>query len=265
MNRASHHAVPTTLFEQNYLHELSMAADFQRTVLPEIIKVDYLDIAIRYEPVELVSGDVYDFKLNRERELAIFIGDATGHGVAAALLTMMMHIAIDTLAPHLPTDISMRKLNGLIASRHTHRSVSGAFFRVTPDGMLTVTHAGHPSIIVLPHNGAAAVQFQQAGCPLGMFVEEPVCYLEERYQLQAGDKIFAYTDGLTEWCNGQRQAFGLVQLLSYLQTHREQDTQQLATTVYEHARQFVGNVKNSDDLTLLVAEYKPADPSDNKR
>ncbi|MFT5395222.1 MAG: serine phosphatase RsbU (regulator of sigma subunit), partial [Gammaproteobacteria bacterium] len=59
--------------EQSYQNDLMLAADFQRAVLPKIIDVDYLDIAITYEPFDSVSGDVYDFILNRERELAIFV------------------------------------------------------------------------------------------------------------------------------------------------------------------------------------------------
>ena len=68
--------------------ELCMAAEFQRAVLPGPVDLSYLNIAILYRPCAEVSGDVYDFQQNREGELAIFLGDATGHGIAAALLTM---------------------------------------------------------------------------------------------------------------------------------------------------------------------------------
>ena len=101
--------------EPSYQNDLLLAADFQRAVLPQIIDVDYLDVNLIYKPYDSVSGDVYDFILNRERELAIFVGDATGHGISAALMTMMVHIAIDSLKANLSTDESLRKLNRLIA------------------------------------------------------------------------------------------------------------------------------------------------------
>ncbi len=171
--------------ERDYQHELELAADFQQSVLPEIVDVDYLDIDLIYKPYDFVSGDVYDFILNRERELAIFLGDATGHGISAALMTMMVHIAIDSLTPNLTTDDSLRKLNQLISSRHTGRSVTGVLFRISPDGFMRVSHAGHPSLIIIPSENSELIAFKEAGCPLGLFEDEPVRYIEETYQLLA--------------------------------------------------------------------------------
>ncbi len=247
-------AVPTEIISLQ--NDLKLAADFQQTVLPEIIDVDYLDIALIYKPYDMVSGDVYDFILNRERELAIFIGDATGHGISAALMTMMVHIAIDSLTPNLSTDNSIRKLNQLIASRKTGRSVSSVLFRISPNGLMKVTHAGHPSIIVVPNNGSELISFKEAGCPLGLFIEEPVKYIEESYQLESGDKIITYTDGLTEWRNTAKESYGLDRLLSLINHNRSLDCDTLVDRIYNDAAQFSNQQRNSDDLTLLVSEYK---------
>lgn len=242
--------------EKTYLHDLKLAADFQKTVLPEIVKVDYLDIALLYKPYDTVSGDVYDFILNREKELAIFIGDATGHGISAALMTMMVHIAIDSLTPNLATDESIRKLNQLISSRNTGRSVTSTLFRITPDGLLSVTHAGHPSIIIVPADNAEIISFNEAGCPLGLFIEEPVKYVEEYYQLKHGDKIMAYTDGLTEWRNESKEAYGLERLLNRIRKNKTLDCSAILHDCYNHAESFSKQTQHSDDLTLLIAEYK---------
>lgn len=241
--------------EHAYQNDLMLAADFQRAVLPKIIDVDYLDIALMYKPYDSVSGDVYDFILNRERELAIFVGDATGHGISAALMTMMVHIAIDSLTPNLTTDESMRKLNRLIASRNTGRSVSGVLLRITPDGLMKVTHAGHPSIIVIPEDGADIFLFEEAGCALGSFVEEPVKYIEEYYQLKPGDKVLAYTDGLIEWRNKYKENYGKDRLLNFIQQHHTLDCHTLKREIYEDVMAFADNENISDDLTMLIAEY----------
>jgi len=242
--------------EKSYQHELKLAADFQQTVLPEIVDVDYLDIALIYKPYDAVSGDVYDFILNREKELAIFIGDATGHGISAALMTMMVHIAIDSLTPNLATDESIRKLNQLISSRNTGRSVTSVLFRIRPDGLMNVTHAGHPSLIVIPANKSEIVLFEKAGCPLGLFIEEPVKYVEENYQLKTGDKIIAYTDGLTEWRNDFKEAYGHERLLSIINAKRSCDCKALIDEIFNDAVLFSNQQPNSDDLTMLIAEYK---------
>jgi phosphoserine phosphatase RsbU/P len=245
-----------SLQEKTYQNELKLAADFQQTVLPEIIDVDYLDIDLIYKPYDSVSGDVYDFILNRERELAIFVGDATGHGISAALMTMMVHIAIDSLTPNLPTDKSIRKLNRLISTRKTGRSVTSVFFRVSPDGLMNVTHAGHPSLIVVPADNSELVTFEEAGCPLGLFIDEPVKYIEEDYQLKSGDKIIAYTDGLIEWRNDLKESYSVDRLLNFIDQNRSLDCSSLIKDIYNDVEFFSSHQRNHDDLTMLIAEYK---------
>lgn len=235
--------------------ELRMAAELQHAVLPEIIDVPYLETCLIYRPLGGVSGDVYDFILNREKDLSVFLGDATGHGIAAALMTMMVLLGLDSIRPNLPTDESLRRLNQLIASRDTGRFVSGVYFRVTQQGLLTVTHAGHPSLIVIPANGDDLKQFSGGGCALGVFEDEPVAYEEEVYQLAVGDKLFAYTDAVIERYNSDKEVYGLDRLLDFLDASRalsiQQITEQLMTSLHKHAQE----TPSHDDLSVLVFEY----------
>ncbi len=235
--------------------ELDMAAEFQRAVLPEVVDLPYLCISISYRPYAPVSGDVYDFLQNREGELAIFVGDATGHGIAAALMTMMIHIGLDGIRRDLATDESIRILNRLIACRETGRSVSAVFFRVTPSGYLTVTHAGHPSLIIIPANEDKLVQFVDGGCALGVFEEEPVRYEEEGYQLLVGDKVLAYTDGVIEWNNQQGEVFGLPRLLASLIAHRHESIHNITNLLMKELEDFSDGQACKDDLTSLVLEF----------
>lgn len=252
-----HHAFQNnSVSERDYHYDLQLAADFQQSVLPQIVNVDYLDMDIVYKPFDVVSGDVYDFILNREKELAIFIGDATGHGISAALMTMMVHIAIDSLTPNLATNDAIRKLNQLIASRHTGRSVTGVLFRIRPDGLMKVTHAGHPSLIVVPADKSELITFQEAGCPLGLFDDEPVIYTEETYQLNPGDKVIAYTDGLTEWRDNLKKPYSLNRLFNVIEENRMLNCECLSSEIYNDAREFSKGKLNSDDLTLLITEFK---------
>lgn len=239
--------------------ELQMAAEFQRAVLPEAVDLPYLNMAITYEPYAEVSGDVYDFLQNREGELAIFLGDATGHGIAAALMTMMVHIGLDGIRRNLATDESLRSLNKMMAIRKTGRSVSAVYFRITPSGYLTVSHAGHPSLIIIPANGDALVQFNNGGCALGIFEDEPVRYEEECYQLSVGDKIFAYTDAVIEWGDHNREIFGLPQLLEFLAAHRNESIDNMSSSLMRTLESFSGGYPCKDDLTALAVEFVGVD------
>jgi len=170
-------------------------------------------------------------------------------------MTMMVHIAIDSLKANLSTEESIRKLNRLISSRQTGRSISSIFLRVTPDGLMTVTHAGHPSIIILPANSSELVMFSEAGCALGLFIEEPVKYIEESYQLNPGDKVIAYTDGLTEWRNNDKEVYGMERLLEFITNNRQHDCEKLMHGIYDDVELFADHQSINDDLTLLVAEF----------
>lgn len=235
--------------------ELKMAGEFQRAVLPDIADMSYLDISLLYEPLGEVSGDVYDFLPNREGELGIFLGDATGHGVSAALMTMMVLIALESLRRNLPTDELLRRLNRLMASRNTGRSVSGVFMRVSPDGKLCAANAGHPPIIIIPAVNDDLVLFQEAGCALGVFADEPVPYVEECYQLQQGDRLLVYTDAVIECQNPHKIPFGMERLHSYIDENRDFDCDVLPQRLVQELERYAEGIKSNDDLTVMVCQY----------
>ena len=245
------------LFEQHRLvqQDLDLAAEFQQVVLPEVPSLPYINAEIIYRPYAQVSGDVYDFLQNREGEIAIFLGDATGHGIAAALMTMMVHIGLEGIRRNLPTDESLRILNRLIASRSTGRSVSAVFFRISPNGTLMVSHAGHPSLVILPADGSDAVQFEKGGCALGIFEEEPVAYEEEGYKLSPGDKLFAYTDAAVEWANPDKESFGCERLIEHLSVNRQLPAASLAKSLMNTLQEFSEGEECKDDLTAVIVEY----------
>lgn len=226
-------------------------------VLPEPPAIDFLHMDVSYRPCEGVSGDVYDFVLSRESELSVFVGDATGHGVVAAFMTMMVHLALDGLRPDLATDEVLRRLNTLLATRRTGRSISAVYFRVTPEGALSVTHAGHPSLLVVPARGNDVICFTEGGCALGMFEEETVPYLEENFQLGWGDRLFAFTDGLTEWKNPNGEAFGLERVKEALVDAWNVEVGAVIGRLSQRVETFCAGTRAHDDVTLFCAEYRP--------
>ena len=237
--------------------ELRLAVEFQRAVLPAPPAVDFLRMDISYRPCDGVSGDVYDFVLSRDNEVGVFVGDATGHGVVAAFVTMMIHLALDALRPDLSTDEILRRLNTLLATRRTGRSISAVFFRITPSGLLSVAHAGHPSLLIIPVSGVEPVSFSKGGCALGMFEQESVAYQEETYQLQPGDRIFAFTDGLVEWRNPVCEAFGLERVKEVLMQTRGAHLSEVIERISNRVEGFCAGTRGHDDVTLLCAEYGP--------
>lgn len=241
----------------NQIHrDLIMAAEFQRAVLPLKPEVAYLSASVLYRPSAHISGDVYNFQLNREREFSVYLGDATGHGIAAALLTMMVHLSLENFPGNLGTDEILRRLNTMIGRHETGLSLASQLFRISPDGKLRVTHAGQPSLVILPRTARNPVVFEQGGCPIGMFDKEMVPYTEETLQLTRGDRLLAYTDGLTDWKDHQGRSYGDQRLLELLVTLRECRINELPQNILEAVLDFAGNEPNHDDVTLLCFEYQ---------
>ena len=247
--------------QQRLQSDLRTAAEVQKAVLPKFPPIRYASASIVYQPFAEVSGDVYDFILNREGELAVFVGDATGHGVAAALITMMIHLGLDTIRRDLPTDEILRRLNRLLAARGTGRAVTGVLFRITQSGRLTISHAAHPPAIVIPADGSPLREFVGGGCALGYFEEEPVRYEEEVAQLRPGDRVLIYTDGVLEWRNAAGEPFGGARLRQFLMDHRPDELEEVSRGLRQCLGDHVGTERCPDDLTAIVLEYRGEDSS----
>lgn len=236
--------------------ELQLAGAVQRAVLPVSLPVTYLDLAVHYQPRGAVSGDVYDFTLNREGELGVFVGDATGHGVSAALLTMMIFVGLDSLPGNLSTDEVLRRLNRLMASRQTGLSVTGVFLRISPQGLLRASHAGHPPTVIIPARGAPVTLLLEGACALGTFADEPVTYVEEQMQLYPGDKVLAYTDAVIEQRNRDGGLFGTGRLITAFDSLRECNADTFVKELLKRIDVHADGVPAQDDLTMIAMEYR---------
>lgn len=239
--------------------DLNLAAEFQLSVLPRMVDLPFLVSDYRYLPHDEVSGDIYDWYSSDDGSLNFFLGDATGHGVTAALLSMMVQIGLDGMHGNLPTNTICQNLNRLIATRDKGgKFITGVFFRITPGGELLVTNAGHPPLVVISATNPEPAIFESSSLPIGMFLELPVPYVERKYKLAPGDRIFVFTDGLTEWENMNAEQFGFDRLLDYLQENRPKSLESLFDGLMREIGKFSEGVPCNDDLTLFAFEYRQA-------
>ncbi|MCC7413420.1 MAG: serine/threonine-protein phosphatase, partial [Gammaproteobacteria bacterium] len=186
--------------------------------------------------------------------VGVLVGDATGHGLTAAFMTMLAQSSLDSIRGDLPTDATLSRLNALLCERLTGRAMTAVFFRISRCGALSVSHAGHPSLVVLPASGAAPVSFRNGGCALGLFDDEPVPYVEEQYRLAPGDTVFACTDGLLEWRDSAGAPFGEKRLLETLARHARQAPDALLDATLSDLRRY-GHGGRGDDVTLLACRF----------
>ncbi|HYO11917.1 MAG TPA: PP2C family protein-serine/threonine phosphatase [Thermoanaerobaculia bacterium] len=240
--------------------ELEVARELQEDLLPQTLPTvpGYL-FAHSYRTANEVGGDYHDVAVLPDGRLALTIGDASGHGMAAGLV---MAIANATLKTAMDLDPSPERvlalLNRTLCRTGTNRTFMSVFYAVlTPEtGELEYVCAGHPFPLIRRADGT----LEELGCggfPLGL--REPLPVARHTVTLQPGDLLLLYTDGLAEAVGATaKEAFGYERIQAVLEIGGSPQSvhDQMFRTFDRHA----AGEPLRDDLTLLVIARLPPLP-----
>ncbi len=234
--------------------DLNLARDIQTGLLPKKgIALPGWQSAFHYEPLGPVSGDYCDIILNEAQDSFFFIvGDVTGKGVAASILMSQLHAMFRTLAQSgFPLSEIMGRANRIFceASLSTHFAtlVCGL---ATQNGNVEICNAGHCYPIVVRKNSIETVS--STGLPLGVACDSK--FTTTALTLGRNDRIVVYTDGLSESTDKTGEQYGEARLKTLLRTSQVSFASEVLTTSLGDLRNFLGNVKGDDDLTVLVLQ-----------
>lgn len=237
--------------------EMNVIADIQRALLPDRFpEIPTLDLAAHYEPARRAGGDYYDFFPLEGGRWGILIADVSGHGSPAAVHMAITHALAHTRPPaEVDCDELLGYVNHQLASRYTIDGATfvTAFFAVyDPDRKrLTYSSAGHPPPRVKRcRTGQVFTLDQAAGIAMGILPHAE--YPPASIDLQAGDQIIFYTDGITEAFSVNHEMFGVERLDQTLE-NCALSAQGLIDDVLERLEQFAQGREPDDDRTLLVA------------
>lgn len=237
--------------------EMKAVGDIQRSLLPaRLPKIPTLDIATHYHPSRRAGGDYYDFFPLCEGQWGIFIADVSGHGTPAAVLMAVTHcIAHTHPGPAQPPAQILDYLNRHLATLYTSQNESfvTAFYGVYDPARRTLTYAcaGHnPPRVKRCQDGTLLALDQAGGLPLGITPETR--YEQTARQLQPGDQIIFYTDGITEAANPEGKLFGTDRLDRALENCSLQASA-LLESVLRDVAEFGQGHPADDDQTLIVA------------
>jgi sigma-B regulation protein RsbU (phosphoserine phosphatase) len=239
--------------------DLELAAQVQRGLLPRT-DVGFKDwrVHYKYNPAGLVSGDYCDLILpaNDDGELVFLLGDVAGKGVAASLLMTHLHAMFRSLAS---VTLCLDKLLEMANSVFCQSTIAGQYAtlvcgRAGRHGEIEIGSAGHLAGLLVSKDGVK--QVCSTGVPLGMFGTSR--YTIDRLQMEPGDSLLLYTDGISEASNTSGTEYGVSRLSNVAAERHGWLPQELAAACMKDVQSFSAGRKQADDQTLMVVHR--ADP-----
>ncbi len=240
--------------------ELSLAGGVQRALLPaELPEWKRLRTAVRYEPLRDVSGDMYNFFTFPEGAAGILITDASGHGMPAAIYTILAKTAISDALHGTADPVEVfRRTNDLLCGIETSQYFTAFFIKITPDNRLIYANAGHTKALLVQPSRRRLRFLDTPGSFVGAVADMSDTYEEKETSLEPGDKVLLYTDCLLESVSGEEgKPFGEAGLAEAVKRRLDASADALVEGVYEEFRRHTGSVSLKDDLTLIGVELLP--------
>ncbi|MEI9968007.1 MAG: PP2C family protein-serine/threonine phosphatase [Terracidiphilus sp.] len=234
--------------------DLDAARQIQRSLLPQQLpEIPGYSIAFRSDTCYEVGGDYLDIVAQPDGSLLIAVADVAGKGLASAIMSTSFRAAFRGMAlTGPPLDELATRMNqhhwaeGEEARR---RYVTAIFLRLHPAaGEIEVVNAGHnPGFLIVP--GAAPIQFDAAGTPLGLL--PGMRYTSERHDFAAGARLLFYTDGLTEVFRGDEE-YGPERLLNEFSRAPALEADGILGALWEAIQAFGEGGPQADDMTALA-------------
>ncbi len=241
--------------KQRLEQELDIARVIQSDLLPrELPSTGWFRAAGSSIPSHSVGGDYFDVRAVRDDLFSIVIADVSGKGVSSALLASLLQGAF-LLAAEGAIEIEqvMKRINHFLNERtRGEKYATVVYCTVDRKGLLQWSNAGHPTPFVV-RAGCAPISLGTTGMPVGLLGTAE--FGVESIQLQPGDKVLLYSDGLSEAENASAEFFDKKMMLGAMAAHGAGSSADLHNGLMSAVREFTEGLDLNDDITLLVLEY----------
>ncbi len=234
-------------------NDVQQAAIIQQSLLPNSPPhVAGYETAGRSQPADVVGGDFFDFSVFCDDVFSVAVGDASGHGLPAALLVRDVVTGLRMgVEKEMKMAEAMQKLNRVI-----HRSTLSAHFislfygEIESNGNIVYVNAGHPPPLLV--HGSQVTQLKATGLILGAVSEISLQRAFTRFE--RGTVLVLYSDGLLERHNNDDEEFGLSRLKNLLIQHQQKSAQEILDVIYQTVFTFGNQAKWQDDVTVVVVK-----------
>jgi sigma-B regulation protein RsbU (phosphoserine phosphatase) len=241
--------------------ELEIALEVQQRLFPQKLPhVDGLDFAGYCRPALGVGGDYYDFIRVPDGCLGIAIGDVSGKGIAAALMMANLQASLrgQTIKPAESISEMIQLINRLVYEASAdHRYATFFYAQYDPaKRLLRYVNAGHNAPIVYRQEDGEAqfLRLEEGGTVIGLFPGAQ--YRESQLDLEPGDILVAFTDGISEAMNSAEEEFDEPRLFETLRACDKRSAADIITYILENVDRFTAGAVQHDDMTVVVARLQ---------
>ncbi len=246
---------------QKVTQELALAGKIQASFLPDVLpRLNGWQLAVTLLPARETSGDFFDLITLSETKLGLLIADVTDKGVGAALYMALSRTLIRTYAVEFDDDpqpdVVFFAANGRLLKDARAALFVTAFYGILDleTGNLTYANAGHNPPYLLRskdgNEGAVVEALLPTGMPIG--IEEESVWNQQAVQLNPGDVLVLYTDGIPDAQNSQGDFFHEELLLETVTGNLHRQANEIQDAILERVQEFVGDAPQFDDITLMI-------------
>jgi HAMP domain-containing protein len=241
------------------LQDLEVAKIVQESVLPDpYLSLNNLEIIAKTEVMTRLGGDYFDILPQKDEKVLIFIGDATGHGIPAALsMAMAKSVMIHESLADMDQEKLMQKLHELFKSVRKAGSkdfmTAASIIIDSQTGVVSFINAGHCHPLLLKKSNPEASIFElQNGMPLGFGLKRK--FVKESLNLESGDILIFYTDGFYECTNQNKEVLGFDGFRNLVASSRNSNLDIFAANIFSQINQWEATA--SDDKTLIMVRMR---------
>ncbi len=246
--------------QEKLLEQIRIAGDIQRGLLPqESPAIEGLDISGISIPAVNVGGDFFDYINTPEKHLCVVIGDVAGKGIPAALLMAMTRSMVRSSLQQADNNVdNLPKMVQSVNNSLSRENLNGKFVTALlyiidlKEMKIHFLSAGHTPLYIFRPRENRFQAFNEGGLPFGILEGEQ--YHNAVMEIEPGDILVVYTDGITEAQDKNGQLFGYQRLQDVIRIYANQDAQTIRNAIIDAVENFAQGMAQFDDLTLVVAK-----------
>ncbi len=254
-------SIEVRMYKERITKELELAAKIQTDLLPKAkVELPNLDLAGGLDPATEIGGDAFDFIPTASGEEIIYLGDVSGHGVPAGLLSSIANALIYSMRDEKDLKVLATQINKVIQKKSSRNMfMTMGLTRYDPKTCkLLYLNAGHLPLLHYSAKDRKVSEWRIPGIAFGMVNDIENLISVHEYTLEKGDLVVLYSDGFTEAQNKNREQYGMQRLRSIVQQAGDDllTAEAVKNAVFADVVQFIGVGQQADDITIVVMKRK---------